>query len=177
MDPCRRLRCRGVSIGRREPPERSGATRAPASDGVGESEGRSPSVKYDKFSRSDLEANLLTRDDPSAFAAPAQFGPFRVLHQIGVGALGPVFRTYEPERDRLVAVKAFRLDITPEQAQALADELTRSAEAGLFHPSIVEPIAAGVEGTVAYCAEEYVAAESLDVAMRHYAPAPIDTVL
>ena len=41
--------------------------------------------------------NLLTRDDPSAFAAPAQFGPFRVLHQIGVGALGPVFRTYEPD--------------------------------------------------------------------------------
>ncbi len=119
----------------------------------------------------------LTRDDPSAFAAPAQFGPFRVLHQIGVGALGPVFRTYEPERDRLVAVKAFRLDITPEQAQALADELSRSAETGLFHPSIVEPIAAGVEGTVAYCAEEYVAAESLDVAMRHYAPAPIATVL
>ena len=100
-----------------------------------------------------------------------------MLHQIGVGALGPVFRTYEPERDRLVAVKAFRLDITPEQAHALADELSRAAEAGLFHPSIVEPIAAGVQGTLAYGAEEYVAAESLDVAMRHYAPAPITTVL
>src|SRR5215208_1977068 len=119
----------------------------------------------------------LTRDDPSAFSAPAQFGPFRVLHQIGVGALGPVFRTYEPERDRLVAVKAFRLDITPEQAQSLADQLSRASDAGLFHPSIVEPIASGVEGTVAYGAEEYVAAESLDVAMRHYAPAPIATVL
>ena len=94
-----------------------------------------------------------------------------MLHQIGVGALGPVFRTYEPNRDRLVAVKVFRLDVTPEQAQALAEELARAAEAGLFHPSIVEPIAAGVEGTVAYRAEEYVAAESLDVAMRHYAPA------
>lgn len=100
-----------------------------------------------------------------------------MLHQIGVGALGPVFRTYEPERDRLVAVKVFRLDITPEQAQQLADELARSAEAGLFHPSVVEPIAAGVQGTVAYAAEEYVAAESLDAAMRHYAPAPIGTVL
>ena len=53
-----------------------------------------------------------------------------MLHQIGVGALGPVFRTYEPERDRLVAVKVFRLDITPEQAQTLADELSRAAEAG-----------------------------------------------
>lgn len=100
-----------------------------------------------------------------------------MLHQIGIGALGPVFRTYEPTRDRLVAVKAFRLDITPEQAQTLADELSRAAEAGLFHPSIVEPIAAGVEGTLTYRAEEYVAAESLDVAMRHYAPAAPDKVL
>jgi hypothetical protein len=100
-----------------------------------------------------------------------------VLHQIGVGALGPVFRTYEPERDRLVAVKVFRLDITPEHAQELAAALSAVADAGLFHPSIVEPIGAGVESALAYGAEEYVAAESLDVAMRDYAPAPIDTVL
>jgi hypothetical protein len=88
-----------------------------------------------------------------------------------------VFRTYEPTRDRLVAVKVFRLDVTPEQARALADELSHASEAGLFHPSIVEPLAAGVEGTVAYRAEEYVAAESLDVAMRHYAPAALDKAL
>lgn len=119
----------------------------------------------------------MTRDDPAAFAPPPAFGPFRVLHQIGIGALGPVFRTYEPTRDRLVAVKVFRLDVTPEQAASLADELARAADAGLFHPSIVEPIAAGVEGTVAYRAEEYVAAESLDVAIRHYAPAALDTAL
>jgi serine/threonine-protein kinase len=122
-------------------------------------------------------AGSLTRDDPTAFAPPPAFGPFRVLHQIGVGALGPVFRTYEPTRDRLVAVKAFRLDITPEQARSLADRLSASADAGLFHPSIVEPIAAGVQGTVAYRAEEYVAAETLDVAMRHYAPAAPDKAL
>jgi len=118
----------------------------------------------------------MTRDDP-AFAPPPAFGPFRVLHQIGIGALGPVFRTYEPTRDRLVAVKLFRLDITPEQAQALADELARACDAGLFHPSLVEPIAAGVQGTAAYRAEEYVAGESLDVAIRHYAPASLEKVL
>ena len=119
----------------------------------------------------------MTRDDPAAFVPPPAFGPFRVLHQIGIGALGPVFRTYEPARDRLVAVKVFRLDVTPEQARTLADELAQAADAGLFHPSIVEPIAAGVEGTVAYRAEEYVAAESLDVAIRHYAPAALDKAL
>lgn len=74
-------------------------------------------------------------------------------------------------------MKVFRLDITPEQAHSLADALSRAADAGLFHPSIVEPIAAGVEGTVAYRAEEYVAAETLDVALRHYAPAPVDKAL
>ena len=100
-----------------------------------------------------------------------------MLHQIGIGTLGPVFRTYEPTRDRLVAVKVFRLDIIPEQAQLLADALTRATQSSLFHPSIVEPIASGVEGTLAYRAEEYVAAESLDVAMRHYAPAPIEKAL
>ena len=94
-----------------------------------------------------------------------------------MGVLGPVFRTYEPTRDRLVAVKVFRLDITPEQAQVLADELSRAPDASLFHPSIVEPIAAGIQGTVAYRAEEYVAAESLDIALRHYAPATIEVAL
>ncbi len=119
----------------------------------------------------------MTIEDPAAFAPPPSFGPFRVLHQIGIGALGPVFRTYEPTRDRLVAVKVFRLDVTPEQSQLLADELAKASDAGLFHPSIVEPIASGVEGTVAYRAEEYVAAESLDAAIRHYAPASLDKAL
>jgi serine/threonine protein kinase len=100
-----------------------------------------------------------------------------VLHQIGVGVLGPVFRTYEPTRDRLAAVKVFRLDLTPEEAQALADELERLVDAGLSHPSIVAPIASGVEGGTAYLAEEYVAGESLDIAIRHYAPAPLETAL
>src|SRR3954465_4682653 len=130
-----------------------------------------------QFSDRPPGVSSLTREDPSAFSPPPAFGPFRVLHQIGVGALGPVFRTYEPARDRLVAVKVFRLDIVPEQAQALADALTPATQASLFHPSIVEPVAAGVEGTLAYRAEEYVAAESLDVAMRHYAPAPIEKAL
>src|SRR5215204_1003467 len=119
----------------------------------------------------------LTREDPSAFSPPPAFGPFRVLHQVGIGTLGPVFRTYEPTRDRLVAVKVFRLDIVPEQAQVLAEALGRATEASLVHPSVVEPIASGVQGTVAYRAEEYVAAESLDVAMRHYAPAPVEKAL
>ena len=99
------------------------------------------------------------------------------MHQIGVGVLGPVFRTYEPARDRLVAVKVFQLDITPEQSRALGEALERLLAVDLSHPGLVAPIAVGFQDEVPYLAQEYVAAESLDVAMRHYAPAPFATAL
>ena len=113
----------------------------------------------------------LTREDGSSFTAPGAFGSFRVMHQIGVGVLGPVFRTYDPEGDRLVAVKAFHLDLTPESAERLVEALRRFVDAGLSHRAVVTPLAAGLEAGIPYLAQEYVAAESLDVAMRHYAPA------
>jgi hypothetical protein len=97
------------------------------------------------------------------------------MHQIGVGVLGPVFRTFEPDGDRLVALKAFYLDLTPEQARTLADLLLGTREAAASHPVLVPTIDAGVADDIPYLATEYVAAESLDVAIRHYAPAPIDT--
>ena len=76
-----------------------------------------------------------------------------------------------------MAVKAFRVDMLPEQAQALAAELDRLVTLEIAHPSIVGRIAAGTEGHVVYLAEDYVAAESLDIALRHYAPAPLETAL
>ena len=99
------------------------------------------------------------------------------MHQIGVGVLGPVFRTYEPSEDRLVAVKAFHLDITPEQARTLIEALERLIATALAHPGVVAPLAVGLEDDVPYLAQEYVAAESLDVAIRHYSPASIGTAM
>ena len=119
----------------------------------------------------------MTTDDAGALGAPDAFGPFRVMHQIGVGVLGPVYRVYNPTRDSLFAVKAFHVDLTPEQAQKLAALLERLAEAGPFHAGVVAATAAGVEDGVPFLAQEYVAAESLDVAMRHYAPIALGTAL
>ena len=99
------------------------------------------------------------------------------MHQIGVGVLGPVFRSYHPDDDRLVALKAFHLDITPELASRLARALNEIAQSGLSHPSLVAPVGAGLADGIPYLALEYVAAESLDVALRHYAPAVVGTAL
>jgi eukaryotic-like serine/threonine-protein kinase len=104
-------------------------------------------------------------------AHPGAFGPFRVLHQIGAGALGPVFRAYDPEQDKLVAVKLFRLDLPPDRVHRLVAELQTLIDADLTHPAIAAPLAAGVTGVSAYLAQDFVVAESLDVFMQSHGPA------
>ena len=108
----------------------------------------------------------------TSFSPPPAFGRFKLLHQIGAGVLGPVFRTHDPDQERLVAVKAFTLDLTPEQASALAAEFGRLAAVGLDAPHVAAPIAAGSEDMVPYIAAAYVPGESLDAAIRQYGPAP-----
>jgi hypothetical protein len=115
--------------------------------------------------------------DAPGTTPPEAFGPFRVLHQIGAGALGPVFRAFDPGRERLVAVKLFRLDLPPERVHQLVAELERLIAAGLTHPAVVAPVATGIEGVSAYLAEDYVAAESLDIRLRRGAASIAEALL
>ena len=93
-------------------------------------------------------------------------GPLRVLHQLGAGALGPVYRGHDVDADRLVAIKVFRLDLTPEQSRDLARGLKGLVVQLSPHPAIAAPLAAGLEGGSAYLAVQYVAADSLDAWIR-----------
>ena len=83
-----------------------------------------------------------------------------------------MFRAYDAERERLVAIKLFKLDLTPERVHQLVGELEQLVAADLNHPAIARPVAAGMSGVAAYLAQDYVAAESLDLAVRQYGPAP-----
>jgi serine/threonine-protein kinase len=74
---------------------------------------------------------------------------------------------------RLVAIKAFRLDeVTPEQAAEFAVELEDLAANQPRHPGMAAALAAGVEGMTPYLAQEYVAGEALDAALRQFGPPP-----
>src|SRR5262249_1723565 len=108
---------------------------------------------------------------------PDAFGPFRVLHQIGAGVLGPVFRAYDPEHDRLAAVKCFRLDIPPERVHQLVAEFEKLIAAGLDHPGIAAPLLTGIVGTNAFLAQEYFAGDSLDVVVRDHGRMPLSLAL
>jgi hypothetical protein len=100
-----------------------------------------------------------------------------VLHQIGAGTLGPVFRAYDSTRERLVAVKLVKLDLPPERTHQLVAEFEQLIAADLTHPALAAPLATGISGTSAFLAQDYVAADSLDLAVREYGPAPAGNVL
>src|SRR5947207_15245630 len=101
----------------------------------------------------DLPLRSFPLQTEAAGPAPDDaFGPFRVLHQIGAGVLGPVFRTYDPEHDRLAAVKWFRLDVPPQRVHQLVAEFEKLIAAELSHPAIAAPILTGIVGTNAFLA-------------------------
>src|SRR4029077_16323264 len=88
-----------------------------------------------------------------------------------------VFRAYEPDRDRLVAVKLFRLDLPPERVHQLVGEFEQLIAADVQHPAIAAPRATGIDGVNAYLAQDFVAAASLDIVMRENGPAPLAEAL
>ena len=97
---------------------------------------------------------------------PSAFGTFRVLHQIGSGVLGPVFRSYDSQRERLVVVKAFKLDLVPEQCAAFADALRGIVAQPIDDPGIVRAVDAGLAGTTPFLALEFVSEDTLDALLR-----------
>lgn len=108
---------------------------------------------------------------------PSAFGTYRVLHQIGSGVLGPVFRAYDSQLDRLVAIKTIKLDLVPEDAARLADRLRALAAERPAHPAIVGGVDAGLAGSTPFIALDYASGESLDVLLRQSGAWPIARAL
>ena len=97
-----------------------------------------------------------------------------MLHQIGTGTLGPVYCAYDPQRDRVLAVKLFTPDLAADRARQLVADFERLITADLGHPGIVAPVATGIAGSSPFLAHQYVEAESFDAALGKYGPAPPD---
>ena len=83
-----------------------------------------------------------------------------------------MFRAYDPEQDKLVAVKLFRLDLPPERVHELVADFERLIAADLTHSSIVAAVATGIVQVSPYLAQDFVAADSLDTVIREHGPAP-----
>ena len=83
-----------------------------------------------------------------------------------------MFLAHDPARDRAVALKLFTLDLRPERVQQLIAEFERLIAAELYHPALNTPLAAGIADGSAYLVYDYVDAQSVDLAIREFGPAP-----
>jgi serine/threonine-protein kinase len=116
-------------------------------------------------------------EEGSSFNTPAAFGRFRVLQQLGVGSLGPVFRASDAHSGDPVAVQALQVTMGPERTRIVAEALQDLVSEWPDHPALLRPIDAGVQDGVLYVAVPLVAAEPLDAALSAYGPADIADAL
>jgi len=88
-----------------------------------------------------------------------------------------VFRAYDATADRLIAIKSFKLDLIPEDVARLAAALRQLAATPAPDPALVSLTGAGLEGTTAFLAMEYLTGETLDIALRQWTPLPLTRAL
>ncbi len=93
-------------------------------------------------------------------------GRYQVIDVLGVGAMGTVFRGWDPRLERHVALKTLKIGrhLDPEERQDHAERLVKEAVtlARLQHPNIVAVFDVVQEGDAAFIAMELVAGESLE---------------
>jgi serine/threonine-protein kinase len=96
---------------------------------------------------------------------PANLGRYKILKELGRGAMGLVYLGKDPTIQRFVAIKTMRLnDIDePDKAQAIKARFFREAESAgrLSHPNIVTIYDAGEQEELGYIAMELVDGQSL----------------
>jgi len=91
--------------------------------------------------------------DPSL---PERIGRYRVLGELGRGAMGVVYRAEDPLLNRTVAIKTILLSIDPAVRAEYEARFRQEAKAagGLNHPNLITIYDIGREGDIAYMAME-----------------------
>ncbi len=90
---------------------------------------------------------------------PAKLGKYEIRSILGRGAMGVVFRAYDPRIDRIVALKAIEKNaLDPERKnEALARFMTEARSAGrLMHPNVVGVFEFDEDDDYAFIAMEYI---------------------
>ena len=96
---------------------------------------------------------------------PEKLGKYRITEVLGEGAMGVVYKGYDPDIRRVVALKTIRrqLDDGSAQGVSVAARFRNEAQAAgrLSHPGIVAVYDLGEDQGIAFIAMEYVEGQSL----------------
>src|SRR6516164_9029519 len=106
---------------------------------------------------------------PSAAAPdpvmPAAIGRYEIRGLLGRGGFGAVYRGYDRNLDRQVAIKVPLLNPVPELADVFPQEARKLAQ--LKHPSIVTVHDVGVQDGVCFIVSEYLDGQNLNQWMQN----------
>jgi TonB family protein len=114
-----------------------------------------------------LESEFGTMSDKSGFAEqmPATIGRYQVQGSIGYGAMGAVYKAFDPLIKRTLAIKTIRLDIPRQSPQykSFIERFYHEARISgtLSHPNIVTLFDIGEEGGIPYLAMEFVEGDTI----------------
>ena len=96
---------------------------------------------------------------------PQTIGRYQVQGSIGFGAMGAVYKAFDPLIKRTLAIKTIRLDIPRQSPQykSFLDRFYHEARISgtLSHPNIVTLFDIGEEQEIPYLAMEYVEGETI----------------
>ena len=109
-----------------------------------------------------------------------QLGKYRIDSVLGKGAMGVVYKAFDPAIERVVALKTIRKEMFGESEQLeLIGRFKNEAQAAgrLNHPNIVTVYDYGEDPESAYIAMEYVAGTALDALLAPGSPTPLPRVL
>jgi serine/threonine protein kinase len=107
-----------------------------------------------------------------------RIGRYKILDELGRGAMGVVYRAEDPSLDRVVALKTIQLGYADEDRKAYEKRFMLEAKAAgkLTHPNIVTIFDYGEEEDIAYMAMELLEGQDLRSRIRQGGIAPMEAV-
>ena len=97
---------------------------------------------------------------------PAQIGPYRVTELIGRGGSSPVYKALDPKSGRPVVVRLLSPHLIENPGAAARFERDSRALMSSPHPSLLQILNTGVEGTRPYLVTEFIQGIGLDNVLK-----------
>ena len=126
------------------------------------SRSQAPASLNEDVVRARAREGLFGREPHQTGFTTPQLGRFVLLHRLGAGGMGVVFKAYDPELDREIAIKVLHHDRSgslAEQERSLKREA--QAMARVNHPNVVAVYEAGRQGDQLFVAMELVHGRTL----------------
>src|SRR5215467_8885186 len=107
-----------------------------------------------------------------------RIGRYKIVRELGRGAMGVVYHAIDPNIGRPVAIKTIPLGSSrsPEEQERLKERLFREARSAgiLSHPGIVTIYDVEQQGDIAYIAMELVDGPTLDDVLSRDSAIPVE---